>query len=219
MKSPVQSDFTKYCQPNNNQMGGEDACTKQTVARDPGNIYPLPLLLLYPLLLNTRQHKTSSILSEHQHNLPTSKTLNIMSVTMEEAQFQHLVIVLSNLTDASVDWDEVVKARGTTRKNAARDFKVMMKKFGIEYADNKFSYTGELAAPKTPAEKKTKAVTPRKRKPKADDVDGEDAGGEDKDESASPKKKPRAKKPVAKKEVEEDVEKKVEEDAVGDEEV
>lgn len=136
---------------------------------------------------------------------------------MEEAQLQHLGIVLSNLKDATVDWAEVIKARGTTRKdNAARDFKAMMKKFGIEYIDNKFTYTGELPAPKTPSEKKSKASTPRKRKPKADDEEDADEG---KSDSASPKKKQKGEKAVeTKQEVEEDVEKKADEDTAGDEE-
>lgn len=128
---------------------------------------------------------------------------------MDDLQLRHLAIVLSNLTDASVDWAEVVKARGTTRKdNAARDFKVMMKKFGIEYHENKFSIIGEsvIADPNLTSAKKPKATTPRKRKPKA--TEGDTDGGND--ESASPKKKQKGKKAV---------EAEVEEEAAGDDEV
>lgn len=78
-----------------------------------------------------------------------------------------------------------------------------MKKLGIEYANNKFTVADysavapgfEAKTPKTP--KTPKTASPRKRKPKASEEDG----NEDNTESASPKKKPRAKKVVETEEV------------------
>lgn len=110
---------------------------------------------------------------------------------MDDLQLRHLAIVLSNIKDATVDWAQVVEARGTTRKdNATRDFKVMMKKYGIEYNNNKFSIIEDSAIANPTSEKKPKATTPRKRKAKAT----EEKTDEGNDESASPKKKAKGKK-------------------------
>lgn len=125
---------------------------------------------------------------------------------MDEASIKHLAIVLSNVTDASVDWTEVAKIRGISRKdNAATAFKNMIKKYGLEYANNKFTLTDPDAAATAASETKTKSkpTTPRKRKPKAD----EDGASEDKNGSVSPKKKVKAKKEVEEEEheIKEDV--------------
>lgn len=128
---------------------------------------------------------------------------------MDEAQTQHLLLVLGNITsEVTIDWAEVAKVRKITRKdNATTAFKGMMKKFGIEYANNKFTLIDPEAVA-TAIEKKPKATTPRKRKPKATE---EDAEG--KSDSASPKKKQKNKK------TEEDVEvAEAAKDAEGDEE-
>lgn len=89
----------------------------------------------------------------------------------------------------------------------------MMKKLGIEYANNKFTVadydaiapSAEGRPPKTL--KTPKTASPKKRKPKASEEDG----AEDNTESASPKKKPRAKKVVETEEVMEEAKDEVKE--------
>lgn len=124
---------------------------------------------------------------------------------MDEAQLQHLILVLGHITsDVTVDWAEVAKIRGIGRKdNAATAFRSMIKKHGIEYANNKFTFVDNSVIANAKSENKAKPTTPRKRKPKAN----EEEGSEGKSESASPKKKQKGKKVVE-----------VEKDTVGDEE-
>lgn len=134
---------------------------------------------------------------------------------MDEAQLQHLFVVLGNITsEVTIDWAEVARVRNISRKdNAVTAFKGMMKKHNIEYANNKFSFIDATVAANPPSEKKAKPTTPRKRKPKATEEDAEDG----KSESGSPKKKQKGKKKVA--EVEKEAEKETEKETVGDEEV
>lgn len=87
---------------------------------------------------------------------------------MNDNHVQFLIDVLLNLNDATVNWDEVAKARGIGRKdNAATQFRNMMKKYGIEYAKNRFAPIGGFdrtsMGPITPS-KQGKTETPRKRK-------------------------------------------------------
>lgn len=137
---------------------------------------------------------------------------------MDESQFQHLATVLTCITDVSINWGEVATMRGINRKdNAATSFKSMMKKLGVEYANNKFKLIDSPGAgsgedkPDTPAkvakpETKKKTATPRKRKPQVSAEDGD----ENKTEPASPSptKKRKAKKDnnVAKEDVKEEEE-------------
>ncbi|KAK5956966.1 hypothetical protein OHC33_002455 [Knufia fluminis] len=111
---------------------------------------------------------------------------------MDATQLQHLSVVLTHLNDATVDWAEVAKERGISRKdNALTSFKQLIKKHGLEYTNNKFNAiagfdaSADGAAGGTPKVKK--ARTPRKRK-------SEDEDGDDKQEKASATKKQKAKK-------------------------
>lgn len=111
---------------------------------------------------------------------------------MDAAQFQHLTVVLTHLNDATVDWAEVAKERGVSRKdNALTSFKQLMKKHGLEYDNKKFNAIAnfETAAGGSPAgiSKTKKPYTPRKRK-------SEDENEHSKEEKASPTKKQKGRK-------------------------
>jgi len=59
---------------------------------------------------------------------------------MDASQLQHLAVVLTHLKDATVDWAEVAKERGISRKdNALTSFKQLMKKHGLDYDNKKFN--------------------------------------------------------------------------------
>lgn len=112
---------------------------------------------------------------------------------MDENQLRHLAIVLAHLNDATVDWAEVAKVRGVSRKdNAQTAFKGMMKKIGLDYSNNKFTLIDPSPVPVANGENKSTPSTPRKRKPKQN----EDGDSEVKSKSASPKKKAKTKKDV-----------------------
>jgi hypothetical protein len=106
---------------------------------------------------------------------------------MNANHFRQLAIFLTNLNDGSADWGEIAKQRGVTMKgNAQRDFKVMMRKYGLEYASSRFTLLptfdpGDRAAINTTSKSK-KPSTSRKRKA---DTDGE----EDQEGKTSPVKK------------------------------
>lgn len=116
---------------------------------------------------------------------------------MDESQVKHLATVLSCVKEVTIDWAEVASLRGIARKdNAATSFKTMMKKAGVEYANNKFTL---IDSPETPGNqtkvvKKTetpkKTATPRKRKSQMPTEDDDAA----KAEPTSPTKKRKAKK-------------------------
>lgn len=107
-------------------------------------------------------------------------------MTMEATHLDFLRTFLLNLNDASVDWAEIALARGIKRKdNAQTSFKGIMKRYGLEYKDNKFKPI-EGFTPEDGAAKATKKTpTPRKRKAKDEDK----AGMQIKDESPSKKSK------------------------------
>lgn len=107
---------------------------------------------------------------------------------MEASHVAFLVNVLSHVEDFKVDWQKVAEENGITRKdNCITKFKGMMKKYGVDFTNNKLTlvegHENVTSAPKTP-----KAKTPRKRKGDQE-PDGE-TGGE------SPKKKTKAKNKV-----------------------
>jgi len=111
---------------------------------------------------------------------------------MEADQLKHLVVVLTHINDATVDWAEVAKERGISRKdNALTSFKQMIKKHGIEYNNKNFNLIADFdpvanGAPSV-ATKPKKPRTPRKRR-------AEDESDETKEEGASPTKKQKVKK-------------------------
>ena len=102
----------------------------------------------------------------------------VVSIDMEAAHFQHLALVLTHLSDANIEWAEVAKERGVSRKdNAATQFKTVMKQYGLEFKNKKFS---RIAGFDTAAEegagsapKPRKPRTPRKRKSEDDSNDGD----------------------------------------------
>jgi len=95
------------------------------------------------------------------------------------------------LQEASVDWGEVAKDHGIGRKdNATTSFKTMMKKYGLEFANKKFTVVEGIHSSNlgtTPTKPKTtKPKTPRKRKAKEEaETNGEDG-------EVSPTKKAKA---------------------------
>lgn len=110
---------------------------------------------------------------------------------MEVHHLRQLAIFLTNLNDGSADWGKIAHERQVTLKgNAQRDFKVMIRRYGLDYANNKFTPIPGFNAGGTitasPATGK-KPSTPRKRKSEA-------GNGDDKEKGESPAKKARAKK-------------------------
>lgn len=101
---------------------------------------------------------------------------------MESAHLSFLTNVLTHVEEFKVDWQAVATENGISRKdNCTTKFKGIMKKYGVDFSNNKFvpiegfegPATGPATAPSTP--KTPKAKTPRKRK----------AGGAGGDEEAS----------------------------------
>jgi len=108
---------------------------------------------------------------------------------MDAAQLQHLAVVLTHVNDATVDWAEVAKQRGVSRKdNALTAFKQMIKKYGIEYDNKKFRLKDDFdaIANGTPGVA-AKPRNPRKRR-------SEDESDGTKEEDASPTKRRKVKK-------------------------
>lgn len=110
---------------------------------------------------------------------------------MDATQFQHLAIAVTRINDATIDWAEVAKERGISRKdNALRSFKHMLQKHGMEYNDKRFSIipgfepAADGLAVSTP--KPEKPRTPRKRQ-------SEDGNDNSKEEEASPTDKQESK--------------------------
>lgn len=126
---------------------------------------------------------------------------------MESAHLSFLTNVLTHVEEFKVDWQAVATENGISRKdNCTTKFKGIMKKYGVDFSNNKFvpieGFEGPATVPATaPSTPKTpKAKTPRKRK--AGGAGGAGGDEEASDElnglgspraSASPKKKSKAK--------------------------
>lgn len=95
---------------------------------------------------------------------------------MDPQHFRHLTIYLSNLLDGSADWAAIAEERGVSNKgNAARDFKAMMKRYGIEYAQNKFKVAAGVDAttsiPSTPTKGKNSSYSKKRKAETVNDFD------------------------------------------------
>lgn len=102
---------------------------------------------------------------------------------MDATQLQHLAFFVTHINDAIIDWAQVAKERGISRKdNALCSFKHMLQKHGMEYNDKRFSIipgfepAADGLAVSTP--KPEKPRTPRKRQ-------SEDGDDNSKEEEAS----------------------------------
>lgn len=95
---------------------------------------------------------------------------------MEASHLSFLLNVLTHVDEFKVDWQTVATENGISRKdNCTTKFKGMMKKYGLDFSNNKFvtieGFEGIVAAgvataPSTPKTAKTKS--PRKRKADGD---------------------------------------------------
>lgn len=89
---------------------------------------------------------------------------------MDAEHLKFLTTVLTHVSDFQVDWTEVMKETGISRKdNCATKFRGIMKKYGLDYQKNKFELIdghkpdAATTAGPSPAVSPTKS-TPKKRK-------------------------------------------------------
>lgn len=90
---------------------------------------------------------------------------------MDPKDLQLLTTVLIHVEDFKVDWTEVMKETGISRRdNCATKFKGMIKKYGLEFQKNKFQFIEDhkpdntVPAGSTPAgSNATKNMTKRRK--------------------------------------------------------
>lgn len=93
---------------------------------------------------------------------------------MNASHLQFLIIVLTNLDAGPVDWAEVARISGINRKdNAGAKFRSIMKQYGVEYKNNKFTTIMDVEATSkstSPSADRKMPVSSKKRRPYKDDA-------------------------------------------------
>jgi len=87
---------------------------------------------------------------------------------MDASHLQFLITVLTNLDGGPVDWAEVARISGISRKdNAGAKFRSIMKQYGVEYKNNQFTtIAGFEATPKSTSLSTTKKMSNSSKKRK-----------------------------------------------------